>query len=340
MTVSNSPSANGSVGRVGLHEGQIPDAAGLRTVPALALGDHARREVGGDDLGAAAGERRHSSTPCRRRGRGCADLGADARRARVVAARQNRSLPRLSTVFVRSYPAATWSNMPLTRDGSLRRSARFGSWSEGWDATASSLGRAAGPGGVRAGRCGGGGFVRVGGRRVRVTSSAWCAGEVTAAGCATRRQRGQPGEPVRGRRVIERRDGLRARALRARRRPTRAFRPGRAGSRRRRGARSHSSRSLIQTSPGSGTPFRFEVQAGRRAPTTSKKLPCRCRSEGRRRRHVPARRLSFMVRSGVSESTRTIPKRSRTVAPFEVVEQRPDEVARAGRRPRDRPMAA
>src|SRR5688572_28965521 len=31
--------------------------------------------------------------------------------------------------------------MPLTRDGSLRRSARLGSCSEGWDATASSLGR-------------------------------------------------------------------------------------------------------------------------------------------------------------------------------------------------------
>src|SRR5690606_28588045 len=47
--------------------------------------------------------------------------------ARVVAARHSASLPNVIRVFVRSYPGATWSNMPLTCEGSLPRSARFGS---------------------------------------------------------------------------------------------------------------------------------------------------------------------------------------------------------------------
>ena len=44
----------------------------------------------------------------------------EADTARVVAARQSASLPTVMAVLVRSYPAATWSNMPLTRAGSFR----------------------------------------------------------------------------------------------------------------------------------------------------------------------------------------------------------------------------
>ena len=117
---SNSSSANGRFGGVGLDELDV----GAVGVLVATHGDHAGREVGGHDLCTVA---------CQRRG-GRARAGReveDARHRRPDRPHEwsrcatGRRSPTERTAFMRSYFVETSSNMAETCSGCLERSARF-----------------------------------------------------------------------------------------------------------------------------------------------------------------------------------------------------------------------
>ena len=98
VTASNSSSPNGSFVASACTNVEIRDAAWRRRCPRRSCPARSRRRR---PSAPRARRARRSRRPCRRRGRGCARPRRGAT-ARVVADAPQRSLPMLSTVFVRS----------------------------------------------------------------------------------------------------------------------------------------------------------------------------------------------------------------------------------------------